>query len=351
MTTSRRTSREAQPRQRTGAVHVPDSLVNRIMRAIVRAGEKTPDGIIFPFGDLPPFLRQAIAERGGRLPPTPPLNIGLFSVTSPATGVAVKVRVSLVAGDRSAGRYTFDLGGEKRTSKEERKDRALKALSSLGLKLPAKKVGELAGMLFTFHESREIILNVPHRPLKSRDLSHLRSVLVHELTHAADEGARRRHGFDKKKMQLLDDIDVISEELGLGEYMPTKRERVEPSPTHGPEWANDPREVTAMINEIATEIGDFDMAMETFRFRMWLEKRPPFKSRERELIAFLRWKSPTFLDVSSEWEPKNLNRVLRSIWDRYHAKKEFPKATGVLINRRTSRRGTIRRRTSRRGRS
>jgi len=321
------------------------------MRAIVRAGVRTKDGTVFPFSsDIPPSLRKKAEDLGIGMPTSAPITIGSFSVTNPVTKVTSRVPVSLVQGDRAAGRYTTEIVGERRTSKADRKARAVKAIGRLCLKLPAKKIDELADMLFSFNERREIVLNVPSRPLKLKDLSTLRAVLAHELTHAADEGARRHRIAQDKKMQLLDDIDVISDELKLGEYIPTKRERIEAASVGDTEWSNDPREVTAMLNEIATEIGDFDSAMDSFRFSLRVAGRPEFKSRDRELIAFLRWQSPTFREVSSEWTPKSLKRVLRSIWDRYHTEKKFPKATGVLKNRRTSRR-TSRRRTSRRSRT
>lgn len=328
---------------RTGAVHFPPALLDRIMRTLVRRGKKTPKGLVLKFESLPPFLRQAM-EESGRRAPTAPLKLGTFRVPNYVTGRVMNVPISVTQGAQAAGRAGVTMSSEKRTSKAERRERVEAALQKLRVTVSPEKLDALTDLVFSWNTGVEIDVDLPPRPLSHGDLARARAVLAHELTHVADEAARRYHAKEAAKSDRLTDIEMIVEELKLGQYVPKKGEEVDPAPRHGVEWANDREEVTAVINEIAEEIGPFTANIQAFRFMHMRSGRKSFPSRERELIAFLRWVSPTFAEFVSEWTPENLKRVLRAIWDRYHMEPGFAKPTGVYKNpRRTSRRRTSRR--------
>jgi hypothetical protein len=316
-------------------------VLDRIMEALIRKARKTPKGLVFDMDEMPMVLRQQIEDSNGR--PLDLMKLGTFNVPAYVTGKVVKVPVVLTQGARVAGRAAIRLMGERRLSLAERKRRVTTALQKLGITVSPAKFAQLTDLIFAWNAGVEVYIDIPRKPLNGDDLRQVRAILAHELTHVADEAASLGRQRESEKSDALSDIDLITEELKLPGYVPKRGEDVEPSPRDGPEWANDRNEVTAMISEIMEEIGNFTETIKLFRLDRVLHGRRPFPSRERELIAFFRWASPTFTQVSPEWEPKNLNRVLRALWDRYHAEPGFPRATGVHRNRRTSRRRTSRR--------
>jgi hypothetical protein len=216
------------------------------------------------------------------------------------------------------------------------------ALQKLRVTVSPEKIDQLTDSIFSWNSGVEIEIDLPTHPLDRGDLTKVRAVLAHELTHVADEAARRYHARESAKSELLTDIDMVAEELKLSEYIPKRHEEMRAAPRHGPEWANDQQEVTAMISEIMEEVGPFTENIRVFRLQRMLNGREKFPSRERELISFFRWVSPTFAEFAPEWEPKSLNRVLRALWDRYHDEPGFGRASGVFKNRMTSRRRTSR---------
>lgn len=323
-------------RSRTGAIHLPAGLIDRVMTALVSAGRPTSRGLVFDFGPKSVLGPRAVAMKT--------IGLGRFRVPNHATGKITNVSVVLGQGDRAEGRMSIMPTKERKLSKEEMRDRVRTALRRLGATVPPEKLDKLANdTIFDWHYGIEVGIDIPDRPLTTSDLLRLRAVVRHELTHVADETTRRYQSREAAKSDVLTDIDLIAETLGLGEYRPKKHERMTPLSHEGDAWANDPKEVTAMIPEIMEEVGPFQKNMMSFRVRRVLEGRPDFPSRERELIAFFRWISPTYREISSSWTPKNLNRVLRALWDRYHEEPGFPAAEGLYRNRRTSRRRTSRR--------
>jgi hypothetical protein len=329
---------------RTGAVHVPPALLDRIMSALVKKGRKTSKGLVFKFDQIPPFIRR-VREQAGLRVPSAPLSLGTFRVPNYVTGKPLSIPISVTQGAQAGGRTGITTGSEKKLSKAERRQRVLVALQKLRATVSPEKIDHLTDSIFAWNTGIEVEVDLPARPLTQGDLGRARAVLAHELTHVADEAARRYHVRESAKSDALTDVEMVAEELKLGEYVPKRHEEARTTPRHGAEWANDREEVTAMINEIMVEIGNFTESISLFRFDLVIAGRRGFKTRERELISFFRWASGTFAEFAGEWTPKNLNRVLRALWDRYHAEPGFPKSRGVYKNRRTSRRRTSRRRT------
>lgn len=320
---------------RTGAVHLPEGLVDTVMSSLISKGTKTPRGLVIRFGRTGTVGKRIVMER---------IPLGVFRVPNHATGKITEASVFLSQGERPEGRMTVMPMKPRAIPTKEKLRRVRAALRRLGASVSEKRLSKLADdTIFDWYYGTDVTIDIPARPLGRSDLLRLRAVIRHELTHVADETTRRYHARESAKSDALTDIDMVSEALGLDEYVPKGREAMAPMAHDGEAWANDPKEVTAMIAEIMEEIGDFGKNIMAFRVRRMLDGRPRFPSREREVIAFFRWISPTYREISSEWTPKNLNRVLRALWDRYHNEPGFPAAEGLLPNRRSSRRRTSRR--------
>lgn len=300
----------------------------------------TPKGLVFDMQPLSAPLKEATEGRRG-VPDA--LKIGTLRVPLYVTGEKIKVSLFVTYGAATAGRASVTVEGEKKVTMAEREARVAEALRRIGTTVTPKKFARLTDEIFSFKPGLDISVDLPRRPLRPEDLRMVRAVLVHELTHVADETARRVRDRNIEKSDKLSDIEMIVDALGLPPYEPKRGEDVEATSSYGTEYANSPTEVTAMISEIMEEIGSFKEKYDAFRVRLMLSGARRPKSRAKMLIAFFRWASPTFAEFESEWEPKNLNRVLRALWDRYHTEKTFPMPQGVYQNRRTSRRRTSRR--------
>jgi len=329
------TTRRTGPR--TGAIHVPKKLLDRIMAVLVSKGEKTDAGLVFDFSnpDLPLVLRQALAARG-RKPQSIPIELGTYHLRSRETGRMFKVDVQATRGfhGNAAGATSISTLEQRRLSKPERRRLAQRALHTLGVtNVPPDSVID---QIVRFGGGLSVSIEIPDQPVKGRGLRLIRSVLAHELTHVVDESSRIFRELSEKAGNANDDVAAIAETLGL----PPREGRL-PDLGYEEGWENAKREVTAMIREIMEEIDYPDgFTKKIMHFRI---VHPPRKTRDQSLIAFFRWASPTFAENSSHWTKKNLERVLRALWDRYHSQRGFPQAEGVLKNRRTSRRRTSRR--------
>jgi hypothetical protein len=327
---------------RTGAIPIDPALVERMMRAILRKTKKTRHGLVFDLmSDVPDFIRKADEARGVRRSLS--VKVGTYKVEVYGTGKPEKITLRIGHDDSVGGRTGIDTGDEIELSKAKKLKRVKEALRKLKVTAPKSVMEELTDSIFSWKTGTFVFVSVPEGPLSKDDINKIRATLVHELIHVADESRRRSHRRESEKNDALADVEMVAEQLGLGEYIPKKSELIRVSPKEGADYANSPREVTAQIGEIMHEIGSMDN-LAKFRLSRMLEGKRGFGSRSQELIAFFRWMSPTFMEYSSDWTPKSRNRVLRALWDRYHMDKWFPEAKGVLKNRRTSRRP---RRTSR----
>lgn len=330
---------------RTGTIPIDPALVERMMRAILRKAKKTRHGLAFDLmSDVPDVIRRVDEAKGIRRSVS--VKVGTYKVEVYGTGKPEKISLLIGHDNSVGGRAGIDTGDEIELSKAKKLKRVKEALRKLKVTVPKSEMEELTDVIFSWKNGIFVFISVPEGPLSKDDVDRIRASLVHELIHVADEARRQDHKRESERSDALSDVEMVAEQLGLGEYIPKKSEMVRARPKRGAAYVNDPREVTAQIGEIMHEIGSMDN-LAKFRLDRLMDGKPTIGNRSRELIAFFRWMSPTFREFSPDWTPKSRNRVLRALWDRYHMDKRFPEAKGVLKNRRTSRRT---RRTSRTGR-
>jgi hypothetical protein len=249
--------------------------------------------------------------------------------------------------------------------KKVRVARLSRAIEAMGKRVTPKRISTLLGTHVARRKwipGREVQIALVARfgePFKKDWLrERLGDVLRHELAHAMDETARQ----DQMARWADRDGDEFERDtagvvLGLGlprrllnvwhdvkrperkrkkKVLRTSREPRKPR-VFDAAYYNEPKEVTARIVEILYELDREDA------LKIELELFGTKYGRSNQLLAATRWASPTFARLEMWLTPKSFARVMKAIYDRYHAEPWFPQATGVYKNRRR----TSRRRTSR----
>lgn len=361
--------------KRTGAIPVDEAQVSRIVNKIFRSPRAKRDRN----GDITLTTKTSYItlKRGKgkkvRFRRTSREIDVKDKVASYATGIKEPLLVRVV--DRrswdahnheGAGGWasTHEMLPGKKVPQKKRVERISRALEALGVRPTETLVNRAlaAGVASHEHDRRVAAVHLvtdfdepyPERWLRTR----LSNVLRHELAHSADEQVRRRqmsHVYGSTPFDVLnDDVVHVVRALGLPRKKllewdrtvrdprrtssrPVRRSNVEDK--FGADYYNDPVEVTARLPEIFEEIS---------------KKRPRVAADVSELMkmgqargqaletAFM-WSSPTLSTIAFHWTPKTQRRVMTAMYDRFHEEPWWPRATGVLKNRRTSRRRTSRR--------
>lgn len=341
--------------ERTGAIPVSEEQIERIINKLLRGrGVKRRDGLMSIVG-VGVFQPQLTARD---------------SVTSYATGKKEPLIVRLVdAGGEVAQRHsgaggwasTKDSARGRRASKKERVARISRAIEAIGLRPTEKRLQKalargVARRSFLDERHAAIHLTFPFNEWHDETVIRrtLANVLRHELAHSMDEYVRRkqmgRAGMRSPLEELSRDVHHVSWVLKLPKRTISKwDETIEdtmaraPRPPRreefGADYYNRPEEVTARIPEVFAEIEskgqkvgrEIDALM---RYRG--------ETRARAVEMSLLWASRTLRDLAHHGTPKTMRRVMTAIYDRFHREPWWPPATGVLKNRRTSRRRTSR---------
>ena len=305
---------------RTGAIPANLPLVDKIMEAVVGAGRPTREGLVYTYFD-------------GYVP------LGYFSVESYATGelklwaVKLKHSESFLTGGITGGiREDYD----SHPTAAERVARVREALRRIRATASEEEVRRISDKLPALKVEPVLWIGISDKPVDDADLEEIRHVVAHELAHASDEHVFKRLEAFGEEEKANYDTHMVAHHLRLRHPVGTALK------ISVDEYLNDPVEVTAFISQIMSEVGSFDQELAAWHAKRKELGRPAFASRHDELIAFLKYRSAVFNLLSEDWTPKTTSRVLRAIWDRYHDEESFPKATGVLKNRRSSRRRSSR---------
>jgi hypothetical protein len=298
------------------------------------------------------------------------LSLG-FTVRNYVTGKNEVLRVTVRDLERDKhSAYASGVAGWQESSsddivelpKAQRRERAARALKLLGIDpTPAmiKKVFDADEAFAMFGSPPlgqrviEVSLAVNFMvPLRRSEIEReFRDTLVHEIAHGLDEGLKARHvrrvqrmAAEYEAMEADHEAAEVAGLLGL----PIAEEARDDGPS-GPRSSRKkkhfvptqayyelPTETTARIAEIFSQV---DRNLASFKRDLrWVTS-----SRSDTLLRALRYTSFTFRRMEPRWDRLSLQRVLRAVYDRYHREKWFPQPTGVLKNRRTSRRRTSRR--------
>jgi len=366
---------------RTGAIPVPKALVDKIVRAIFARPE-----VVHTFGTLAPIsaeerlLNAIVGERPTELVTFTPLIIPgthvklwhfslYFRIRSYVTGKEEELEVTIRDMKRDKfSSYESGVSGWQQSAtgeivelpKATRRERVRKALVLLGVDptpTMIKKVfsadptialyGDLAGQRVA-QVSVAFEFNVPAKRQWAEE--YVRNTLVHEIAHVLDEGAKLRQmramREGGKDTVLADDFMDAQDIADLLDLPPPPEPRVSLDPrrtskkhfTPTTAYFERPSETTAHIVEIFDQV---DRRVRDLKY--YLRLNQSFEDRGPSLVRALRKVSSTFRYMEQKWDARSLNRVLRAVYDRYHREKWFPPPTGVLKNRRTSRRRTSRR--------
>lgn len=352
---------------RTGAIHVSDVVVGRVMNKILRSPRVKNLG-----GDAVMF---ASAPRSRRYQTRFKIEVK-DKVRSYATGKTDPLVVTVIDKEHVPIEH-LQSGGwmsssrrvdETKVPREKRLTRAREAIRAIGLReTPARMERLMRSVAFARwnlrpQRSANITLVVKFdAPVR---LKRLRNVLRHELAHAMDEGVRRKQmawlaqTYDDHRTEEERDAAIAASILprvpqetrdALRRRPPEKRTSKRTS-KRGPKqfdvaYYNEPAEVTARIVEILHELSENDAFKSELRFQQ--DSYP--RDRAKMVVDSVSWVSPTFAQIADILTPRNFARVMKAIYDRYHNEPWFPQSTGVLKNRRTSRRRTSRRPSRRNG--
>jgi hypothetical protein len=359
--TSRNPTRRVGPR--TGAIPVREADVQRILNKIFRS--KQVRAVRGQAGYV--MLHPARSRR--RLARTHAIDV-TDKIESYATGKVEPLLVSVLDKKRAVPVEHSTSGGWQSSKlkaetvvlpKRERVARLSRAIEALGKRVTPKRIERLLGTYAArrrWVHGREARIALVARfgvPLDKQQLRvRLGDVLRHELAHAMDETARQDQMARWRDVdhELEDDTASVVYGLGLPRSLlsvwndptlPPKRSTPRPLPeprkprVFDDAYYNDPKEITARLVEIFHEL-DHENA-----FKTELDFQSFEHDRNKRVLRSMRWTSDTFNKLERRLTPKNFARVMKAVYDRYHAEPWFPQATGVYKNRRR----TSRRRTSR----